>query len=361
MHTWRIPQSPPDHPPIPSGPSPHWWTGSQTRGAEVRPGISPGARYSAPVSVTALAGGVGAAKFLRGLAAATDEDITVVGNVGDDEAFHGLHVSPDLDIVTYTLAGIVDREKGWGIAGDTRHALDHMGRLGVDTWFWLGDQDFGTAIARTQWLAEGLPLSAVADRIRRALGVGVRILPVTDDRLRTVFTTTAGETLDFQDYFVRRHHAEDIAAVRFDGAEAARPAPGVLAAIAGAERVIICPSNPVVSIGPILAVPGVRAALAARRDKVIAISPIVQGAALRGPADRLLPVLGAEASASGVAGLYADCCATFVLDRRDPEEVAKVAALGLVPVTAETVMETPAIAAELAAAILALPLPRAAA
>jgi LPPG:FO 2-phospho-L-lactate transferase len=312
--------------------------------------------------VTALAGGVGAAKFLRGLVACMPaSEVTVIGNIGDDAAFHGLHVSPDLDIVTYTLAGIIDTAKGWGLAGDTRHALDHMGRLGIDTWFWLGDQDFGTAIARTQWMAEGLPLSAIAERIRRALGVEVRILPVSDDRVRTIFVTTTGETLEFQDYFVRRHHADDIASVRFDGAEGARPAPGVLEAIAQADRIILCPSNPVISIGPILAIPGVRAALAAVRQKVIAVSPIVQGAALRGPADRLLPVLGAEASASGVAGLYADICATFVLDRRDPEEVTRVAALGMVPVVAETVMETPAISAALAEEILALPLPRAAA
>lgn len=314
------------------------------------------------MGVTALAGGVGAAKFLRGLAAAMPpQDITVIGNVGDDLAFHGLHVSPDLDIVTYTLAGVIDAAKGWGLTGDTRQALDQMGRLGLDTWFWLGDADIGTAIARTAWLAEGLPLSTIADRIRTGLGVKVRIIPVTDDRLRTMFVTPGGETVEFQDYFVRRHHAEEVAAVRFDGAGEAHPAPGVLEAIARAERVILCPSNPVVSIGPILAVPGVREALAAVRDKVIAVSPIVQGAALRGPADRLLPVVGAKASASGVAGLYRDLCSTFVVDRRDPDEAPRVAALGIDPVLAETVMETPEIAAALAGTILALPLPRAAA
>jgi LPPG:FO 2-phospho-L-lactate transferase len=314
------------------------------------------------VGVTALAGGVGAAKFLRGLAAVLPAgEISVIGNVGDDAEIYGVHISPDLDIVTYTLAGVVDTTKGWGLAGDTRHALDHMAALGIDPWFWLGDRDFGTAIARTQWLAEGLPLSAITDRIRTALGVGVRILPVSDDLLRTVFVTPAGETLEFQDYFVRRRHAEEVAAVRFAGAAQARPGPGVLEAIAEAERIIICPSNPVVSIGPILAVPGVRETLALARPRVVAVSPIVQGAALRGPADRLLPVVGAEPSASGVAGLYADVCAAFVVDRRDPEEVPKVAALGMTPVLAETVMETPEIAAALAEEILALPLPRKAA
>lgn len=307
--------------------------------------------------MTALAGGVGAAKFLRGLVRCIpDTDVTVVGNTGDDDAFHGLHVSPDLDTVVYTLAGIIDAGKGWGLAGDTRHALDHLGRLGVDTWFWLGDRDFGTHIARTMWLGEGLPLSAVTDRIRRGLGVGARILPMTDDPVRTRLITEAGEELDFQDYFVRRHHADPIAAVRFEGAGAAHPAPGVLNAIADAERVIVCPSNPVISIGPILAVPGVRDALRAVAPKVVAVSPIVQGAALRGPADRLLPVAGAEPSASGVAGLYADVCRTFVLDRRDPDQVAPVEALGLRAVLAETVMETPEVAAALAKEILSLDL-----
>jgi LPPG:FO 2-phospho-L-lactate transferase len=242
--------------------------------------------------------------------------------------------------------------------GDTRNALDQLGALGLDTWFWLGDKDLGTHIARTMWLREGLTLSAVADRIRVALGVEARILPMSDDPVRTRFVTSAGTELDFQDYFVRRHHTDAIASVRFEGAEDARPAPGVIEAIEQAERVIICPSNPVISIGPILAVPGTRAALRAARSRVVAVSPIVQGAALRGPADRLLPVLGAEASAAGVAGLYAELCATFVVDRRDAAEAPRIEALGLRPVLLETVMETPDIAAALAKEILALDLPR---
>ena len=310
------------------------------------------------MGVTALAGGVGAARFLRGLVRTMPEsEVTVIGNTGDDAIFHGLHVSPDLDIVTYTLAQIVDDAKGWGVAGDTRHALDHMGRLGLDTWFWLGDRDFGTHIARTAWLAEGLPLSAVTERIRSALGVEARILPMSDDPVRTRFVTVDGTVREFQDYFVRHGHAEEVRSVSFAGARLARPAPGVLEAIAAAEQVIICPSNPVVSIGPILAVPGIRDGLRAVRDRVVAVSPIVQGAALRGPADRLLPVVGAEASASGVAGLYADLCATFVVDRRDPAEAPKVEALGLRPVLLETVMETPEVAAALAKEILALERP----
>lgn len=307
------------------------------------------------MGVTALAGGVGAAKFLRGLVASTPaSEVTVIGNTADDAVFHGLHVSPDLDTVTYTLAGLIDAAKGWGVAGDTRNALDHLGRLGLDTWFWLGDKDFGTHIARTMWLAEGLPLSEITDRIRVALGIGARIVPMSDDPVRTRFVTAGGEALEFQDYFVRHHHADEIASVTFEGAGDARPAPGVIEAIEDAERVIICPSNPVISVGPILAVPGIRDALRAARARVVAVSPIVQGAALRGPADRLLPVAGAEASASGVAGLYADICATFILDRRDPGEIARVEALGLRAVALETVMETPDVAATLAKEIMAL-------
>src|SRR3989442_13524575 len=251
-----------------------------------------------------------------------ESEVTVIGNTGDDAVFHGLHVSPDLDIVTYTLAHIVDDAKGWGVAGDTRHALDHMARLGVDTWFWLGDRDFGTHIARTAWLAEGLPLSAVTERIRSALGVEARILPMSDDPVRTRFVTVDGTVREFQDYFVRHGHAEEVRSGSFAGARLARPAPGVLEAVAEAELLIVCPSNPVVSIGPILAVPGIRDALRAVRDRVVAVSPIVQGAALRGPADRLLPVGGAEPSAAGVAGPDADVCTTFVVDRRGTPDAA---------------------------------------
>jgi LPPG:FO 2-phospho-L-lactate transferase len=280
--------------------------------------------------------------------------LTVVGNTGDDAVFHGLHVSPDLDTVTYTLAGLVDPDTGWGIGGDTTHALGQLTALGVDTWFRLGDRDIGTHLARTSWLAEGIPLSAVTDRIRTALGVEAAIVPMSDDPVRTTIVTAAGDVREFQEYFVRHRHAEDVATVRFDGAARARPAPGVLEAVGNADLIVICPSNPVVSIGPILAVPGVRDALAARREAVVGISPIVQGAALKGPAARLLPLTGAEVSASGVASLYADICATFVVDRRDPQEAAKVEALGMRAAVLETVMETPAVARALAASVVEL-------
>lgn len=286
---------------------------------------------------------------------ATDPtEVTVVGNVGDDAVFHGLHVSPDLDIVSYTLAGLVDERLGWGIKGDTTHALDHMSGLGVDAWFTLRDRDLGTHLARTTWLTDGIPLSEVTDRIRTSLGIACRIIPATDDPVRTRITTVGGVDREFQEYFVRFRHSEEVTSVLFAGAEESRPAPGVLEAIAGAERIIVCPSNPVVSIGPILAVPGIREALIKRRERVYAISPIVEGAALKGPADRLLPVVGAEASASGVASLYSDFCGTFVIDYRDAPEAAKVEALGMRAMVVETVMETEGIATQLAKEVLAI-------
>lgn len=305
------------------------------------------------MNVTALAGGVGAARFLRGLVGAVAaEDVTIIGNTGDDATFHGLHISPDLDIVTYTLAGEIGAS-GWGFDGDTTHALEMMSSYGIDTWFTLGDRDIGTHLARTTWLREGTPLSEVTDRIRRSLGVEARIIPMSDDPVRTKIVTAEGIEREFQEYFVRFGHSEDVSAVRFDGAEQARPAPGVLDALAGAQRIVICPSNPVVSIAPILAVPGIREALRRRRGDVVAVSPIVQGAALKGPADRMLPVVGAEVSASGVAGLYQDICATFVVDRRDRSEATKVEALGMRCIVAETVMDTVEIATSLAQQVLA--------
>jgi LPPG:FO 2-phospho-L-lactate transferase len=305
-------------------------------------------------AITALAGGVGAAKFLRGLVRAVDpREVTVIGNTGDDAVFHGLHVSPDLDIVTYTLAGIVDEQTGWGVTADTTRSLDQMRSLGIDPWFRLGDRDLGTHLARTQWLGEGVSLSEVTDRVRRALGVETRLVPMSDDPVRTKIETADGEVLEFQEYFVRRRHEDEVARVWFEGAESARPAPGVLDAISSAETVIVCPSNPAVSIGPILAVPGIRESLAARRDRVVAVSPIVRGAALKGPADRMLPAIGAKASASGVAALYADFAGMFVIDHRDAAEAQAVEGMDLEVLIAETIMDSPATAERLAKEILA--------
>lgn len=301
----------------------------------------------------ALAGGVGAAKFLRGLLAVADpHEVTIVVNTGDDAIFHGLHVSPDVDIVTYTLAGIVDPVRGWGIAWDTTHALDQIARLGIDTWFRLGDRDLAVHLARTSWLKEGLPLSKATDRIRKALGLACRILPMSDDSVGTKITTSEGVIRDFQEYFVRHRHSEDVSSVHIEGAAKAIPAPGVVEAIQEAERIIICPSNPILSIGPILAVKGIRQAMRARREDVFAISPIVQGAALKGPADKLMHLAGVTATASGVAKLYSRICANFVLDHRDADEAPEVEALDMRPMLLETIMDVPHVAEQLAKEIL---------
>ncbi|MEX0791456.1 MAG: 2-phospho-L-lactate transferase, partial [Actinomycetota bacterium] len=305
-------------------------------------------------TITALAGGVGAARFLRGLIMATRDDrVTIIGNTGDDSVMHGLHISPDLDIVAYTLGGIVD-PAGWGIAGDTTGALKQLGSYGIETWFTLKDRDIGTHMARTHLLNSGLSLAEVTDRIRKGLGVNARIIPMSNDPVATKITTTGGEIRDFQEYFVKLRHSDEVAAVEFEGAGSAHPAPGVLEAIDSADLIIVCPSNPVLSIGPILSVPGIRKAIALRRADVVAISPIIAGSALKGPAARLLPVVGAEASAAGVAGLYADFCGTMVLDSADAGEADAVEALGMRAMVTRTIMHTPADAKQLAREILEL-------
>ena len=273
-------------------------------------------------------------------------------NTGDDTEMHGLHVSPDLDTVTYTLAGLNDDERGWGLAGETWAAMDALERLGGDAWFRLGDRDLATHLYRTDRLRQGATLSTVTAEITAALGVGARLLPMSDDPVRTHLTLAGGPEVSFQDYFVRRRHSVAVEAVRFSGAEHARPAPGVLDAMARAEVVVVCPSNPIVSVGPVLAVPGVLEALAARRDDVVAVSPIVAGAALKGPADRLLVELGHEATVVGVARLYAPFAATLVVDDADAALAAPVEACGVRCVVAPTVMHTPAHAAALATRLL---------
>jgi LPPG:FO 2-phospho-L-lactate transferase len=263
------------------------------------------------LSITVLCGGLGGSRCVDSLArAAGAETITAVGNVGDDLEILGLHVSPDLDTVLYTLAGLLDEERGWGVRGETYNALELAGRLGGETWFTLGDRDIGLHLVRAALLRDGLPLSTVTARLAEALGVRVRILPATDDRLRTKISTAEGE-LDFQEWFVGRRHEDSVTAVRFEGAESARPAPGVLEAIAAAELVIIAPSNPFVSIQPILAVPRIREALEAKR--VAAISPIAGGKAFRGPLAEMLKTLGHEPTAAGVAALYGDLLDVFVV------------------------------------------------
>jgi LPPG:FO 2-phospho-L-lactate transferase len=299
--------------------------------------------------ICVLAGGVGAARMLTGIVQAVDASaVTAIVNTGDDTTLHGLHISPDLDTCTYTLAGAINPETGWGLAGETFATIDALTRYGEDTWFRLGDRDLATHLYRTQRLREGSSLSQVTAEITRGWGLGLRLLPATDDPLATVVTLTDGTTIGFQDYFVRLHHEVPITAVAFQGADAARPAPGVLEAIAEAEAVVLAPSNPIVSIGPLLAVAGVRDAIAARRAHTVAVSPIIGGAALKGPADRMLAELGHDVSVVGVARLYAELASVLVIDEVDRDLASAVAEAGLRPVVTSTIMSSPEIAAALA-------------
>ena len=288
--------------------------------------------------IVALAGGVGAARFLDGLARViAPERIFIIGNTGDDEEIHGLHVSPDLDTVVYTLAGLADPARGWGLRGDTFRGLEALARLGAGTWFQVGDADFATHIYRTQRLRAGATLSRVTRDIAAALGVRSTVAPVCDTPLRTVVATPAG-LLPFQTYFVKRRARDRVTGLRFKGARLARPAPGVLAAIRRASAVLLCPSNPFISIGPILAVPGVRAALRETRAPVVAVSPIVGGRALKGPAAAMMKSLGVPLTPAGIAGLYRDFLNILVMDRVDAKHAAAVEAMGIAAVVTDTVM-----------------------
>ena len=310
--------------------------------------------------LVALCGGVGAARMLSGLVRVVPGDeITAIVNVGDDMVLHGLSISPDLDTVTYTLAGLDNRETGWGVAGESWVVMDELARIGGEDWFRLGDRDLATHLFRTGRLAAGQPLSAVTTALCDRRGIAVHMVPVTDDPLRTRVTLAArsalgpaGTEVCFQDYFVRLAHEVPVRGVRFEGADDARPAPGVIDALARAGMIVVCPSNPVVSIGPLLAVPGVEDALRARRPDVVAVSPIVAGAALKGPADRMLRELGTEPSVVGVARRYASWVGTLVIDEADAAHAAAVEAEGMRCVVAPTVMSTPERAADLAKVVL---------
>ncbi|HCB34076.1 MAG TPA: 2-phospho-L-lactate transferase [Acidimicrobiaceae bacterium] len=316
--------------------------------------------------VTVLAGGVGAARFLRGLVQVVGPaEVTAVVNVGDDFTLHGLAISPDIDTVCYTLAGEINPETGWGRATESWRVLEELRRLGGRTWFRLGDLDLALHLYRTQRLAEGATLSEVTAEVAAAKGVGVRLLPVSDDPIRTRLVPAAGELaaadadagaaddIAFQDYFVVRRHDIAVSAVRFAGVESARPAPGVAAALADADVVVIAPSNPFVSIGPVLAVPGVTEQLERRRDSVVAVSPIVGGSAVKGPAGRMMTELGHECSAVGVAALYCGVAATLVIDDVDAGLAPAVEATGMTAAVADTIMDGDARAAAVAAATLA--------
>lgn len=298
--------------------------------------------------ILALSGGTGGSKMVDGLAQIHGQDgLSVIVNTGDDADFYGLRVCPDLDICTYVLAGVVS-ERGWGYADDSFRCLEGLGTYGHDTWFGLGDRDLATHIHRTLRLTAGLPLSGVVAEIAESLGVAATLLPMTDDPVRTRITTAAGER-SFQEYLIRHGAGEAIEAIRFAGVEQARPAPGVIDAIGASERIVICPSSPVVSIGTILAVPGVRPALVARRERCVAVSPIVGGRPVEGPADKFLAGAGyPECSALQMARIYADVAGTFLIDAADAGATDEIAALGMRPVVCDAVMRDRAGRARLA-------------
>lgn len=305
-----------------------------------------------------IAGGVGAAKLLAGMLTVVDPtSVSAVVNVADDFVLHGLHISPDLDTVTYTLADAVDPVRGWGLRDETWHAMDAMARYGGRHWFNLGDRDLGTHLHRTRCMGEGATLSDVTAEITRAWGLECRIRPVTDDPVRTVVTVidpgrAEGTEVGFQEYFVQRRHEVPVSALRFEGADRAAPGPGVIEDIAGAEVVVVAPSNPLVSIAPVLAVPGVREALVSRRDRVVAVSPIVAGMALKGPADRLMAELGHERSVVGVARLYAPFASVLVIDESDAHLADAVEAEGVRCVVTPTVMVDREAAGRLSSTVL---------
>jgi LPPG:FO 2-phospho-L-lactate transferase len=290
--------------------------------------------------IVALAGGVGAARFLKGLTQLVrEEDLTVIANTGDDIELFGLHISPDVDIVSYTLAGIVDEEKGWGIRGDTFQCLEMLKKQGLDTWFGLGDRDLATHLYRTHRLKQGFTLTQVTNEVCDVLGLKVKIYPMTNDRFETRVTTKEG-TMHFEEYFVKKRCKDEVLGVEFVNAATSKPSPGVLDAIMDAEVVIVCPSNPVVSIGTILAVDGVRDALKRTNARVIAVSPIVAGLPIKGPADKMLRGLGVEVSAFGVAKLYSDFLDSFVLDTADASQKERIEKLGLKVKVTNTLMSS---------------------
>lgn len=302
--------------------------------------------------IAALAGGVGAARFLTGLTRLVrEEDLSVIVNTGDDIELFGLYISPDVDIVTYTLAGIVDEEKGWGIRGDTFQCLEMLKKHGLDTWFGLGDRDFATHIYRTDRLKQGATLSQITDEVCRSLGLKVKILPMSNDKFETRVTTSDG-SMHFEEYFVKRQAKDEVLGVEFVGAATAKPSLGVLEAILDAEVVIVCPSNPIVSIGTILAVNGVRDALKRTNARVVGVSPIVAGLPIKGPADKMLRGLGFEVSAFGVAKLYSDFLDTFVLDAADVSQKERIEKLGLEVKVTNTLMTSLERKVELARVVL---------
>lgn len=300
---------------------------------------------------TVLAGGVGAARYLRGALEAFDpNDVTAIVNVGDDVVLHGLNISPDLDTCTYTLAEAIDPERGWGLVDESWQAMAELGRYGGENWFSLGDRDLGTHLFRTQRLQDGATLTEVTAEIAAAWNLRCRLLPVTNDRVETRVTLDTGDEIGFQEYFVRLQHNVPVTAVHFDGVADSLPTVEALAAIRDAEVLVIAPSNPVVSIGPVLAVPGINAAVEARRNNNVAISPIIGGKALKGPADRMLRELGEESTVVGVARRYRDLAATLIVDEVDAHLIEEIEAVGMRAIAMPTIMSQPGVAAALAEA-----------
>lgn len=306
--------------------------------------------------ICVLAGGVGAARLLNGLKdVAPPEEITAIVNTGDDAIMHGLYICPDIDTVTYTLAGVNNIETGWGLKGETWLAMESLKKLGGKTWFNLGDRDLATHMYRTDRLSEGAGLKEITAEITSAMGVSVNLLPMTEDQVETKVTLLeSNDEISFQEYFVKHRHDISVSAVRFNGSAEAKAGPGVIDAISEAEIVIIAPSNPIVSIAPIFSVSEISDAIKARKKDVVAVSPIIAGAALKGPADRLLNELGHEASVKGVAKYYQDWISTLVIDTADFNTAKDIESLGIDCLVTETVMTDSQIAASLGSTLLGL-------
>ena len=303
--------------------------------------------------ILALTGGTGGAKLIEGLAAELDADeLTIVCNTADDTLVHGLYVSPDLDTVSYTLAGLIDPGQGWGVRNDTFAALQQLGRLGSETWFKLGDRDLGLHIRRTQLINEGLKLSEVTDQLCRALGVRPKILPMSNEKVQTRVNTPQGE-ISFQEFFVKEHCAREVTGIRFSGVEQSQPAPGVFEAMRRAKGVIVCPSNPITSIGPILAVPGIRSALKALEAPVVGVSPLIGATAISGPAHKLMIACGYAPSSLGVARHYADILDRLFIAAEDQILASSIQDLSIAPICTEIRMTTAEDKRRLAAEVLA--------
>jgi len=313
------------------------------------------AAQTPPTPIVALCGGVGAARFLRGLARVVDpREITAIVNTGDDRVFYGVHVSPDLDIVIYTLAGRVDARRGYGLEGDSYEMVDALGALGHECWFRLGDRDFANSQHRTLRLREGAGLARVTDELCKRYGVTMRVLPMSEDPCATIVELEGGRRVHFEEYLARDGAPDEVTGVDLGEARRARPGPGVLDALRDARAILVAPSNPIVSIGPILAMPELREALKRSRAAVVAISPIVGGAPVKGPADRLMRGVGAEVSARGVAELYRGLIDAFVIDERDADLAADIEAMGIRTRVLDTIMGDVEVAQRLAEAALSL-------